>query len=121
MQLPSLKSNLEFRRVVQKGKFAVVGPVVVYALRTEGTPRLGITTGRRVGNAVRRNHAKRWVREALRHADLPSPVPAEIVVMVKEPLDDVKFEALKSDVLSAIERALSFAARVKAPEQASNR
>jgi ribonuclease P protein component len=117
VDLPSLKSNLEFRRVVQKGKFAASGPIVVYALRTDGPTRIGITTGKRVGKAVQRNRAKRWVREALRHAPQPDAPPMEIVVMVKDPFEDFAFAAFREDVLLGLEKAISFAARVRAPEQ----
>jgi len=45
----------------------VRGPVVVHALANGlGHPRLGLSIGRKVGMAVRRNRIKRWIRETFR-------------------------------------------------------
>ena len=63
----SLKQNHEFRRLYNKGKSAVSPYFAVYCRRT-GRPisRLGITTGVKLGNAVKRNRARRRIRELYR-------------------------------------------------------
>ena len=63
----SLKQNHEFRRLYQKGKSAVSPDFAVYC-RRNGRPgsRLGITTGVKLGNAVKRNFARRRIRELYR-------------------------------------------------------
>lgn len=63
----ALKQNHEFRRLYNKGKSAVSPYFVIYCRRT-GRPvnRLGITTGMKLGNAVRRNRARRRIRELYR-------------------------------------------------------
>ena len=59
--------------------------------------RLGITAGKRVGNAVVRNRAKRLIREAFRATQDLWPAGWDLVVIVKRPLtrlglDDVLLE-----------------------------
>ena len=63
----SLKQNHEFRRLYGKGKSAVSPYFVIYCRKT-GRPysRLGITTGVKLGNAVKRNRARRRIRELYR-------------------------------------------------------
>ena len=63
----SLKQNHEFRRLYQKGKSAVSPYFAIYCRRT-GRPqsRLGITTGVKLGNAVKRNRVRRRIRELYR-------------------------------------------------------
>ena len=63
----ALKQNHEFRRLYRKGKSAVCPYFVIYCRRT-GRPmsRLGITTGVKLGNAVKRNRARRRIRELYR-------------------------------------------------------
>ena len=63
----SMKQNHEFRRLYSKGKSAVSPYFVIYCRRT-GRPmsRLGITTGVKLGNAVKRNRARRRIRELYR-------------------------------------------------------
>ena len=63
----SLKQNHVFRRLYSKGKSAVSPYFAVYCRRT-GRPvsRLGITAGTKLGNAVKRNRARRRIRELYR-------------------------------------------------------
>ncbi len=63
----SLKQNHEFRRLYQKGKSAVSPYFVIYCRKTNRpVSRLGITTGVKLGNAVKRNRARRRIRELYR-------------------------------------------------------
>ena len=63
----SLKQNHEFRRLYSKGKSAVSPYFVVYCRKTSRPySRLGITTSVKLGNAVKRNRARRRIRELYR-------------------------------------------------------
>ena len=63
----SLNRNGDFRRLYNKGKSAVHPALVVYSMKNRaGFCRYGITTGKKVGNAVMRNRSKRIIREAFR-------------------------------------------------------
>lgn len=78
----SLKQNHEFRRLYSKGKSAVSPYFVVYCRKT-GRPvsRLGITTGVKLGNAVKRNRARRRIR-ALYRTHEPELLPGCDLVIV---------------------------------------
>ncbi|MGI6279880.1 MAG: ribonuclease P protein component [Acutalibacteraceae bacterium] len=62
-----IKENRVFHRAYKKGD-SLVGPyAVVYVMKNHiGKPRLGITTGKKIGNAVSRNRAKRVIYAAFR-------------------------------------------------------
>mgnify|MGYP000396664071 CR=1 FL=1 len=61
----SLKQNHEFRRLYNKGKSAVSPYFVVYCRKTgRDQSRLGITTGVKLGNAVKRNFVRRRIRRS---------------------------------------------------------
>lgn len=63
----SLCKNHEFRRAYAKGKSYVSPVVVAYVLKNRcRAVRVGITTSKKVGNAVQRNRARRVIREAFR-------------------------------------------------------
>ena len=54
----ALKQNHEFRRLYSKGKSAVSPYFAIYCRKTKRpNSRLGITTGLKLGNAVKRNRA----------------------------------------------------------------
>ena len=63
----SLKQNHEFRRLYHKGKSAVSPYFVIYCRKNNREmSRLGITTGVKLGNAVKRNRARRRIRALYR-------------------------------------------------------
>lgn len=63
----SINQNRDFQRAYSKGK-SFVGPVLVtYVLKNRKSAlRMGITTSKKTGNAVRRNRSRRVIREAFR-------------------------------------------------------
>lgn len=63
----SLKMNTQFQKLYKKGKSCVAPSCVIYVRRNGlGYNRLGITAGKKIGNAVVRNRAKRRLRELFR-------------------------------------------------------
>ena len=65
-----IKNNRDFSYLFKKGESAVTYGFVCYMRpRRGGSNRLGIVTGKKVGNAVKRNRARRIIREAFRLID----------------------------------------------------
>jgi len=59
--------NNDFRRAYRRGKSQVSPLLVTYVLKNRlGQTRVGITTSKKVGNAVTRSRARRVLREAYR-------------------------------------------------------
>ena len=76
----SIKLNKTFRYLYAKGKSFVSPSVVVYFVPNRyGKQRLGITTGKKIGKAVKRNRARRVIRVAYR----------TLLPFLKEPYDMV--------------------------------
>ncbi|NLJ30318.1 MAG: ribonuclease P protein component [Clostridiales bacterium] len=66
-QFVPIKENRDFRRIYGKGKSFVHPFLVTYALKNRsGEIRVGITTSKKTGNAVRRSRSRRVIREAFR-------------------------------------------------------
>jgi ribonuclease P protein component len=73
------------------------GPLTVFSRPNDlPHPRLGLSVGRRVGNAVKRNRIKRLLREAFRLARASWPGGYDIVVAVRphEPLAVSEYQRL---------------------------
>lgn len=69
----TLKRNSQFRTCYSSGKKVVCQHTVVfYTPAREGDrgPHIGVVASKRVGNAIRRNRAKRLLREAARHVSV---------------------------------------------------
>lgn len=69
-----------------------------------GSPRLGITTSRKVGNAVRRNRVRRLVREVFRTQREAFPAGHDCVVIVRENVPELSFDQVRDELLTALSR-----------------
>lgn len=66
-QTITLKQNFEFRRAYGKGISFQSPALVLYVLKNRaGICRIGITTSKKIGNAVERNRCRRVIRAAYR-------------------------------------------------------
>lgn len=80
----TLKKNHEFRRLYQKGASAVAGSMVLYCRKNRlGHNRLGITVSVKLGNAVKRNRARRRLREVYRLASPRLSQGWDIIVVAR--------------------------------------
>jgi ribonuclease P protein component len=92
-----LRGRAEFSAVFDARVRASAGPLTVYARPNETShPRLGITIGRKVGTAPRRNRIKRMLRESFRllQHDLPAAHDLVVVVRPHEPLQLEQYQQL---------------------------
>jgi len=77
-----LRSRKAFARIFKRRQRVSDGWLTLYAApNEEGQARLGISIGRRYGNAVQRNRTKRLIREAYRHVRHDLPVGLDYVVI----------------------------------------
>ena len=111
------------RRVRRRGEFQHVFDLsqrtkgryftLLMAPNTAGTARLGIVASRKLGDAVRRNRAKRLIREIFRQTDLlPGGQGIDVVVIPRRELFDAAYSSLESDFRGALRRG---AARLPVP------
>ena len=85
------------------------GPLVVFARRnTLGHARLGLSVGRKVGNAVVRNRVKRLLREAFRlhQRDLPAGLDLVVNVRPHKPLALGDYQKHLLDAAASLDRQL---------------
>ena len=80
------------------------GPMLVYALPNDlGHLRIGLSVGRRVGNAVVRNRVKRRIREAFRLHRSEWPAGYDLLVVVR-PHEPISVQAYATDLGRSIGR-----------------
>ena len=78
---------------------------VLMAPNTAGTTRLGIVASRKLGDAVRRNRAKRLIREVFRQTPpLPAWQGVDLVVIPRRELFDAAYSSLQSDFRAVVKR-----------------
>ena len=71
---------------------------ILLAPSDSALPRLGIVASRKLGDAVRRNRAKRLIREIFRQTPpLPGRRGVDVVVIPRRELFDAAYSSLESD------------------------
>lgn len=64
-EIITLKENKDFRRLYYRGKSKASPVLVTYVMKNRvGETRVGITTSKKIGIAVKRNRARRVIRAA---------------------------------------------------------
>jgi ribonuclease P protein component len=74
-------------------------------MRPEGPRRLGVIASRKAGPAVRRNYAKRVLRELFRRNQDELPPACDVVVIVRPEFFAVPFAELRERYLNAVRQA----------------
>ncbi len=64
-KIVTLNRNTDFRRLYNRGRSYTNPALVTYVLKNRaGICRIGITTSKKIGNAVERNRSKRLIKAA---------------------------------------------------------
>ena len=86
-----LNDNKDFVSLYKKGKYAAGRCCTVYFRKNgRGVNRVGFSSGKKVGNAVCRNRARRVMRQAYRETEEFFPKGLDIVFTAKEPASECK-------------------------------
>ena len=99
-----LKHESDVQRVWQEGR-AFAHPLVILRLAPNGLKqsRAGFVAGKKLGNAVVRNRAKRHLREALRPRFLKITPGYDFVLIARGNITTAPF----TDIVAAVEQVLT--------------
>lgn len=105
------------QRIRKKADFALVragglrihcGAFILQAVRRPETgssqARVGIITSRRVGSAVQRSRARRWIREVFRHNQELVPPWTDLVIVVRQSIFKETLQTLETRFRKACAR-----------------
>jgi ribonuclease P protein component len=79
----TLRASRQLRRVLQRGTKSSGSLVNAYTLQAQGPTLTGFVAGRTVGGAVRRNRARRLMREAWRTVSPTVPTGTHMVLVAR--------------------------------------
>jgi ribonuclease P protein component len=100
----TLKLNGDFRRLYNRGK-AVTNPALVmyYSKNRAGNCRIGITTGKKIGDAVERNRSRRIIREAFRNVAKDIDGNYDFVFVARSKTKYLKSTYIEKELISVLE------------------
>lgn len=101
-----VKKNKEFQEIFRKGKSFANRQLVIYYIEKTNQPhfRIGLSVGKKIGNAVMRNRIKRCLRQAF--SDLKDSIPAgyDIVIIARQPAKDMDCHSFKNSLIHLLRR-----------------
>ena len=101
-----LTRSEDFKRVRRSGKsYAHPLLVLIVQAANEGQLRVGVTASRTVGTAVKRNRAKRLLREAVRTVLPTLPSGRDILLVARPPLLSCNMFEVRDALLTLLRRA----------------
>lgn len=102
-----LKQGRDFARARVEGRRLAQGCLVLnwLPLRSAAPSRVGVVTGRKLGNAVVRSRARRLLRECFRLHQHQLAQPADVVLVARQSIVGKGFAEVESDFLAAVRKA----------------
>lgn len=102
-----LRTRYDFRRVYEKGmSYASRHLVMFFLVNDIGTIRVGYSVGKRLGNAVTRNHIRRLLKESFRSvARKVSSPDMDIVWIARGPAVDGSLIQFMEDMEKLLDKA----------------
>lgn len=93
----TMKRNKDFVRLYKRGRYIVSKACIFYYMPNNAPyNRLGITTGKKVGNAVCRNRARRIIRAAYYQNEIDFPIGIDIVIVARNYTSKIKSSEISS-------------------------
>ena len=101
-----IKKNKEFQLAFREGKsFANRQLVIYYLEKTEQAHfRIGLSVGKKIGNAVVRNRIKRYLRKAFQELEADILRPADIVIIARNPTNKMGYEEIKKSLIHLLNK-----------------
>lgn len=99
MKSQTLKENKDFRRIYYRGKSRASSCLVSYVMKRKAKGcRIGITTSKKIGNAVERNRSKRVIRAAFSLLENRINGNYDFVFVARSRTSKVKMQTVLSDM-----------------------
>ena len=99
MKSQTLKENKDFRRLYYRAQSHASSCLVTYAAKSRGKGcRYGITTSKKIGNAVERNRARRVIRAAFSELEGEIRGSWDFVFVARHKTSKVKMQDVLSDM-----------------------
>lgn len=101
-----IKKNEEFQEIFKTGKSFANRELVIYykEKRNQEHFRVGISVGKKLGNAVTRNRIKRCIRESFIQLDRNITPEVDIIIIGRKPVVSMTCNEIKKSLLHLLRK-----------------
>ncbi|MDW0116469.1 ribonuclease P protein component [Sporosarcina thermotolerans] len=105
-----VKKNEDFQKVFKKGKSVANRQFVIYSYIKEEQPefRIGLSVGKKLGNAVTRNRIKRYIRQAFLEMKEELKNDRDYVIIARHQAANLDFHETKKSLQHVLKIAKAF-------------
>ncbi|TQS76350.1 ribonuclease P protein component [Ornithinibacillus gellani] len=105
-----IKDNKEFQLLFKKGKSFANRQLVIYYMKNEELEhfRIGLSVGKKIGNAVTRNQIKRYLRQAFHELEEQIKPGHDIIIIARQPTKDMGFHEMKKSLIHLLSKQKLF-------------
>ncbi|MGE6257599.1 ribonuclease P protein component [Heyndrickxia sporothermodurans] len=95
-----VKKNIEFQQVFKKGKSYANRQFVIYVLKKENQAnfRIGLSVSKKIGNAVKRNEIKRYLRQCFHELENEISKGNDYVIIARKPAAEMNFHEVNKSL-----------------------
>jgi len=101
-----IKKNEEFQFVFKRGKSFANRQLVMYYIEKQNQAhfRIGLSVGKKIGNAVTRNHIKRCLRQSFHELKDRIHAPVDIVIIARNPTKNMNCTEIQKSLVHLLSR-----------------
>lgn len=101
-----IKENEEFQYVFRKGKSFANRQLVIYYMEDPMQKhfRVGISVGKKIGNAVTRNRIKRYIRQCFLELEDSILPTLNIIVIARKPTNEMNYHEVKKSLIHLLSK-----------------
>jgi ribonuclease P protein component len=102
-----VKKESDFQKVFHQGKSTANRQFVLYALdkKEQSHFRVGLSVGKKIGNAVVRNNVKRKIRQSLTELKPKLKTEKDFIVIARKPAADMSVKETKKSLIHVLKLA----------------
>jgi|SRR5690625_750170 len=101
-----IKKNIEFQNIIDTGNSFANREFVIYYKEKSNqfNFRVGISVGKKIGNAVTRNKIKRYIREVFRELENEIIENIDIIIIARNPTKGMNLQQFKKSILHLLHK-----------------
>ncbi|QQZ09451.1 ribonuclease P protein component [Heyndrickxia vini] len=95
-----IKKNIDFQKVFKQGKSYANRQFVIYVLKKENQKnfRIGLSVSKKIGNAVKRNEIKRYLRQCFHELEGNIKRDNDYVIIARKPAAEMNFHEVNKSL-----------------------